>query len=233
MGRTKINQGPISIAYGSDQITGYFICVKDTRLEYSPNVPPGVDKVVELVEQKQGYGGYFDLHTGLQGGFGFQVSLETILYYWEKYGVPKKDIEMARKGGDVGVMRNLRDLQNCDGNTQVPKKVPSLKSRYPTRLVKGYLFAKDASSPQPVTVEVEKLPAKNGEQAYEDPNYGVRKLLHLSPSSSFMCTAIYSSDSVRGGGDYMMRQSVDGRDSLASTGRTIRIDEVFCRVGAI
>lgn len=72
----------------------------DTRLHYQSGAPAEVNKIAQRVEEKQGYGGYFDLHTG-PGGFGFKASLETLVYYWGVYGVPKNDIERARRGLEV------------------------------------------------------------------------------------------------------------------------------------
>jgi hypothetical protein len=48
-----------------------------------------------------GGGGYFDLHTGSLGGFGHKVAIETILSFWEAYGVPKEHIELAKQGKNI------------------------------------------------------------------------------------------------------------------------------------
>ncbi|KAE9404189.1 hypothetical protein BT96DRAFT_917126 [Gymnopus androsaceus JB14] len=128
MGRVVINQGSLNIAYGSDHATGYFLSVSDTRLQHRSGAPAEVNEIAGLVEEKQGYGGYFDLHTG-PVGFGFKATLETLVYYWGVYGVPKNDIERARRGLEVpGPATTDQDYYKSRISQNPPPTQPSGKN---------------------------------------------------------------------------------------------------------
>ncbi|EIM82655.1 uncharacterized protein STEHIDRAFT_63561 [Stereum hirsutum FP-91666 SS1] len=96
MGRHQIEQGSITIAYGKDHVTGYFLSVIDERLSWSSDATTQVNEITEKVNADGG-GGYFDLHTGLVG-IGHRVDVATILHFWKVYGVKEEHLEMARKG---------------------------------------------------------------------------------------------------------------------------------------
>lgn len=89
MGRKEILEGPITIAYGTDHISGYFLSVKDERLYDSGDSTDEVNKVCLNVTKG---GGYFDVHTGI-AGFGQHVSRGAMLAFWKRFGVPQTDIE--------------------------------------------------------------------------------------------------------------------------------------------
>lgn len=95
--RREIKKGYIKVAYGYDDITGHFLSVYDTRLQFQHDAPAEANKIANQVDEKQGFAGYFELHTGM-GGFGFHTSVDTMVYYWTLYGVPKDDVERARTG---------------------------------------------------------------------------------------------------------------------------------------
>lgn len=99
MGRHEIKQGPITIAYGKDHVTGYFLSVIDERLSWSSDASKQVNDITEKVNPDGG-GCYFDLHTG-SFGFGHKVDVPTILYFWKVYGVKEEHLEMARKGNEL------------------------------------------------------------------------------------------------------------------------------------
>ncbi|KAH8823794.1 hypothetical protein DL96DRAFT_237203 [Flagelloscypha sp. PMI_526] len=100
MGRAEFNQGSINIAYGRDHITGYFLTITDRRLSADLQASAEVKSIAEKVEKQQKFGGYFDLHTGFSG-FGFQVGIETLSYFWKKYDIPEEDIARAKRGENV------------------------------------------------------------------------------------------------------------------------------------
>ena len=104
--RKEIKEGYINIAYGHDHVIGYFLSAVDTRLQFQPDAPTEANKIASQVDEKQGYGGYFGLHTGMHG-FGFRASVDTLIHYWTLYGVPKDDIERARKGLPISKVRTL------------------------------------------------------------------------------------------------------------------------------
>ena len=72
MVRFEINNDPIRIAYGHDELTGFFLSVCDDRLKWNVDAGKEVNEVSEKVGIKDGGGSYFDLHTG-PSGFGFKV----------------------------------------------------------------------------------------------------------------------------------------------------------------
>jgi hypothetical protein len=72
MVRYEIDNYPIKICYGHDQVTGFFLSVYDARLKWNADASKEVNDVTEKVGVRDGGGSYFDLHTG-HGGFGFKV----------------------------------------------------------------------------------------------------------------------------------------------------------------
>ncbi|KAK0236717.1 hypothetical protein EDD85DRAFT_770995 [Armillaria nabsnona] len=99
MTRYTIEQGSIEIAYGADEITGYFLAVVDQRLMWKQKASKAVNGTVEKVDAG-GNGSYFNLHTGA-GGFGFRVSKEVIAEFMQRYGVPEDKLKLVRAGKDL------------------------------------------------------------------------------------------------------------------------------------
>ena len=101
---------PISIAYGSDDSTDYFLSVFDKRLKYDSNASDEVNKVTEKIGVCDGGGSYFDLHTG-HVGFGHKVSKATMGVFLKRYGVSEKRISDLFSGKTIGspcrVCKNL------------------------------------------------------------------------------------------------------------------------------
>lgn len=58
MGRHQLEQGSITIAYGKDHVTGYFLSVIDERLSWSSDATTQVNDIAEKVNANGG-GGYF------------------------------------------------------------------------------------------------------------------------------------------------------------------------------
>ena len=83
---------PVSIAFGFDESSQYFLSVFDKRLEIKDGVSEEVNKVAMNVGIKDGGGSYFDLHTGTKG-FGMKVSNDTMKCYLSRFGVPKAKID--------------------------------------------------------------------------------------------------------------------------------------------
>lgn len=98
MGRIEIEEGKITIAYGQDRMTGYFLSVSDERLWDSGDAS---DEVNDIALEVTKGAGYFDLHTAPVPGFGHRVKLETLLEFWKRYGVPDAHIQKARRGENI------------------------------------------------------------------------------------------------------------------------------------
>ena len=68
MVRYIIKQGPITVAYGTDEVSGVFLSVSDSRLEYDSEASDKVNDVTsEVGTVNDGGGSYFDIHTGKTG----------------------------------------------------------------------------------------------------------------------------------------------------------------------
>ena len=87
-GRYEIYDPPITVAFGDDKLTEYWLSVFDSRLEYSEDASAEANRITEKIGVGDGGGSYFDLHTG-NFGFGFKVSKSTLAEYWKRYGVPR------------------------------------------------------------------------------------------------------------------------------------------------
>jgi hypothetical protein len=97
MGRHELDpKNSISVAYGHDHATGYFLSVTDHRLAWSSNASKAINAITEKVNPDGG-GCYFDLHTGPMG-FGHKADVQTLAHFWGKYGVPQEHIQMALQG---------------------------------------------------------------------------------------------------------------------------------------
>ncbi|PBK92476.1 hypothetical protein ARMGADRAFT_1013084 [Armillaria gallica] len=99
MTRYTIKQGDIEIAYGTDHVTGYFLSVVDQRLRWKEGASEAVNDTVEKLDAL-GLG-YFNLHTGALGGFGFLVSKDVIAEFMQRYGVPEDKLKLVRAGKDM------------------------------------------------------------------------------------------------------------------------------------
>lgn len=73
-----------------------------------------MNEITNQVEKKQGFSGYFELHTGMDG-IGFHTDLDTLVHYWALYGVPNDIVERAREGLLVlDYYQRLVILCNCN-----------------------------------------------------------------------------------------------------------------------
>jgi hypothetical protein len=86
MVRYSIEQGPITVSYGTDVVSGVFLAVVDSRLIFDGNATERVNNVTSQVGIKDGGGSYFDIHTG-KNGFGERVDNKTMATMLRKYGV--------------------------------------------------------------------------------------------------------------------------------------------------
>ena len=88
--RYEINEWPISIAYGFDELlpSGMFLSVCDERLEWDEYGSGEVNAIAELC----GGGYFFQAHTG-QNGLGRKVSVATMATFLRRYGVPEAHID--------------------------------------------------------------------------------------------------------------------------------------------
>lgn len=86
MVRYTIEQGPITVNYGTDTVSNVFLAVTDSRLHYDENATKQVNNVTSQVGIKDGGGSYFDIHTG-KDGFGERVDNKTMATFLRRYGV--------------------------------------------------------------------------------------------------------------------------------------------------
>ena len=91
MVRYELKGSPISVAYGSDEISGVFLSVYDDRLANSETAGDEVNAITEKIGVGDGGGSYFDLHTGTSG-FGHKVSLNTIRTFLIRYGAKEEHV---------------------------------------------------------------------------------------------------------------------------------------------
>jgi hypothetical protein len=91
-----ITQGPITLTYGLDKITGYFLNVSDARLRYENNTEGENLRVIEVFDASQS-GLYFQIHTA-SIGFGQKVSEETFAHFLKLYGGKEEHIEAVKAG---------------------------------------------------------------------------------------------------------------------------------------
>lgn len=94
--RTELKQGLITIAYGADTVTGYFISVTDERLKATGTGSEDnleLDMLRESVDTVgDGGGTYLNAHTG-KFGFGTRVSVKTMKKLWVLYGADVSGIK--------------------------------------------------------------------------------------------------------------------------------------------
>lgn len=96
MVRREIKEGPIKIAYGGDDMIGYFLSVEDTRLSWKSEATKEVNDFVDKFGIGDGGGSYFNITTGF--GIGEKVSQRVYLEFLERYGVPESHIAAVRAG---------------------------------------------------------------------------------------------------------------------------------------
>jgi hypothetical protein len=87
----------ITVGYGYDEFSGFFISVYDDRLEWKPENDEAYNTLCQSLYIGDGGGSYFDAHTGI-GGFGIKVELKVMARLWEKYGVEKSYVAKAAGG---------------------------------------------------------------------------------------------------------------------------------------
>lgn len=91
-------QGAITVGYGHDEITGYFISVSDSRLAYDEE---GTEELNHFLEEATsgGTGFYLQAHTGTIG-LGQRVNLDVMEKLWKLYGVSEEGmaILIERRG---------------------------------------------------------------------------------------------------------------------------------------
>lgn len=78
------------VAYGEDEVTGYFISVSDERLMVLEETGGEIDEVLYNISE-DGSGAYFRAHTG-QFGFGAKVETGTMRQLWKRFEVPEEDL---------------------------------------------------------------------------------------------------------------------------------------------
>lgn len=92
--RLEIEQGPITVVYGLDRLTGVFLSVVDKRLVVELDDADYTEKVQDVASNSTEVGGgggsYFDLHTG--DGFGQKVDDATMKTFMKRFGVPDMKI---------------------------------------------------------------------------------------------------------------------------------------------
>lgn len=88
--RQELGQGPIHVAYGQDQITGFFIAVSDDRLTVTSHEAEDWTRFCEKINAT-GSGAYLHAHTGREG-FGGKVDIKTMFLLWQKYGAQEEHL---------------------------------------------------------------------------------------------------------------------------------------------
>lgn len=204
MTRYTIEGSPISVAYGEDKVTGVFLSVFDSRLEYQDNVSAEVNEVAESIGVKDGGGGYFDLHTG-KNGFGKKVSKETMRVYFSRYGVKKQHIDklLGTKKEDESKLQSCENAmeslkifdcylpKECDldlNQNLINDTLPFPIKKPPTgSIIRKSIYAiylpETGIKPILVDVPIKVMLDKNG-KPYEDPQIQdfIGKGIHLARS---------------------------------------------------
>ncbi|KAK7680585.1 hypothetical protein QCA50_016367 [Cerrena zonata] len=125
MVRIEICEGKITIAYGQDHVTGYFLSISDERLWDSADASDEANAIAFKVTNGAGY---FDLRTAPMG-FGHRVELNTLLEYWKRYGVPDLHIQRAQRGEDLEDPVNVGNSNQQDANKGSKKKKNKKKKK--------------------------------------------------------------------------------------------------------
>lgn len=107
--RKERREGHVTVHYGKDRVTGFFIKVTDDRLCAAKSYA-GIDtkdldwdflkKIAGLPESDSGR--YLSAHTGVTG-FGHKTNIPTMGYLWKLFGASDEDMRIFATGHD-GVM---------------------------------------------------------------------------------------------------------------------------------
>lgn len=94
--RKERDDGHLTITYGYDHMTGYFIMAVDSRLSISLDVPED-DEFNDLCQglDPVGSGTYANAYTG-EIGFGRRVEKKTMRKLWGLYGATDEEISSVR-----------------------------------------------------------------------------------------------------------------------------------------
>jgi hypothetical protein len=95
MTRHEFTRGQTHIAYGTEELAGYFLTVRDLRLEWTDEASEETNAVCETISI-QGTGSYFHLYTGLNG-YGQRVTVACMTVFMERYGVPESHIKLVKE----------------------------------------------------------------------------------------------------------------------------------------
>ncbi|KAJ7072953.1 hypothetical protein C8F01DRAFT_1076778 [Mycena amicta] len=99
MTRYTIEQGKITISYGSDDILGVFFTVQDARIESERDASDEVNEIAAGAATGiygDGSGTYLALTTGM--GIGKKVARATMVEFMKRYGVPANHLEAVSRG---------------------------------------------------------------------------------------------------------------------------------------
>jgi hypothetical protein len=91
MTRFEFENGPLTITYGQDEITGVFFSVADSRL--IPDEEAQSKEVYEICNSYNAEEGIYLELTNSKHGFGKKVSDETLIYFMKKFGVKQEHID--------------------------------------------------------------------------------------------------------------------------------------------
>jgi hypothetical protein len=113
---------PIVIRYGYDKLNGLFLQAEDARLQVKEEGSNEANKIAMefSTSSADGGGGYFDLHTGVNG-FGLRVSEDVMVEYFRRFEVPENKISQlvalnANYSVDVeGKLKFLRTIEEKFG----------------------------------------------------------------------------------------------------------------------
>lgn len=102
-------EGHITVHYGKDRGTGFFICIMDDRLRAGVSVHdiPEQDLDSEVLDIISGMpegesGSFLNAHTAMIG-FGHKVNIPTIKFLWKRFDASDEDMKIFATGHE-GVM---------------------------------------------------------------------------------------------------------------------------------
>lgn len=99
MTRHTIQNGEITVNYGSDDILGVFFDVTDARLAWRQDASDEINEIAkEAATGSYGDGGgvYLALTTGM--GIGKRVTRATMVEFMRRYGVPASHLDAVASG---------------------------------------------------------------------------------------------------------------------------------------
>jgi len=120
MPRFHINDGPINVAYGFEELDGsVFLIVCDGRLQSTPEATARVNAVANSIFYGDGEGAYFTLYTGAWG-LGLQVDNATMATFLRRFGVSDGQIAMLPLVLDPSMPSSSPSSHHLCGHCRLP-----------------------------------------------------------------------------------------------------------------